>query len=67
MKVILEEAARIGCAQMRVQSFADRRPARIIWPGRHWEWATTIRERRLERSDSLDVDAREKWAVRLGQ
>ena len=36
---ILEKAARIGNAQMRVVSFNDRRPDRIVWPDRKWEWA----------------------------
>jgi hypothetical protein len=62
MKAILTEAARVGCVQMRVQAFADRRPDRIVWPGRHWEWAALRFENGdFERSDSLDVDAREKW------
>ena len=25
---------------MPVQSFADRRPDRLAWPDRRWEWAT---------------------------
>jgi hypothetical protein len=39
MTRILEDAARIGNAQMRVQSFADRRADRIVWPAKQWEWA----------------------------
>jgi hypothetical protein len=39
MRHILEEAAEIGNAQMRVQSFADRRPDRVVWPDRQWQWA----------------------------
>ena len=39
MAGILEQAARIGNGQLRVQSFADRRPDRVVWPDRHWEWA----------------------------
>ena len=62
MTAILERAARIGSAQMRVQSFADRRPDRVVWPGRQWEWAALRFENGdFERVDSLDVDAREKW------
>jgi hypothetical protein len=62
MRHILEEAARIGNAQMRVQSFADRRPDRVVWPERQWEWAAL----RFENGDFdtpgyVDVDAREKW------
>ena len=47
MKTILEKAAKIGNAQMRVQSFADRRPDRVVWKDRYWEWVGLRRERRL--------------------
>ncbi len=62
MRGILENAARIANAQMRVQSFDDRRPDRIVWPDRRWEWASL----RYEDGDfntaaHLDLDAREKW------
>lgn len=62
MKGILEKAAKIANAQMRVQSFADRRPERIVWPDRQWEWASL----RFEDGDFnteyyLDTTAREKW------
>src|SRR5262249_59358082 len=41
MKRILETAAKIANAQMRVQSFADRRSDRVVWSDRKsWEWAT---------------------------
>jgi hypothetical protein len=40
MKGILEKAAVMANAQMRVQSFADRRPDRVAWPDRKWECAT---------------------------
>ena len=33
MRGILTRAAVIGHAQLRVQSFADRRPDRVVWPG----------------------------------
>ena len=62
MRSILERAAVMGSAQMRVQSFADRRPDRIVWPGRHWEWAALRFENGdFERAASVDTDAREKW------
>jgi len=62
MTRILERAARIGNAQMRVQSFADRRPDRVVWPGRQWQWAALRFENGdFERPDSLDLEAREKW------
>ncbi len=59
---ILERAAQIANAQLRVQSFADRRPDRLVWPGTQWQWAAL----RFENGDfdlphSVDVDAREKW------
>jgi hypothetical protein len=62
MKAILEEAARIGNAQMRVQAFADRRPDRMVWQDRQWQWAAL----RFEDGDfntgtHLDSEAREKW------
>jgi hypothetical protein len=61
-KHILEEAARVGNAQMRVQSFGDRRPDRIVWPDRKWQWASL----RYEDGDfnvagHTDLAAREKW------
>lgn len=62
MRGILEAAAQQGIAQMRAQSFADRRPERIVWPNRKWEWASL----RFEDGDFntayfLDTTAREKW------
>jgi hypothetical protein len=61
MQRILEQAAQIGNAQMRVQSFADRRPDRIVWQDRKWEWAAL----RFENGDFnaptyADLEAREK-------
>jgi hypothetical protein len=62
MAGILEQAARIGNGQLRVQSFADRRPDRVVWPDRHWEWAALRFENGdFYAADYLDVDAREKW------
>jgi hypothetical protein len=39
---ILERAAEAANAQLRVQSFADRRPNRVVWPGRQWEWPREV-------------------------
>jgi hypothetical protein len=62
MTAILENAARIGNAQLRVQSFADRRPDRVAWPGAQWEWASLRSENgAFEVDGQLDVVAREKW------
>lgn len=62
MKRILEQAAQIANAQMRVESFADRRSDRIVWKDRQWEWAAL----RFEDGDFntptyADLDARDKW------
>ena len=62
MKSLLARAARAGLAQLRAQSFADRRPDRVVWPGRQWEWAALRFENGdFERRDSTDTEAREKW------
>jgi hypothetical protein len=62
MKKILESAAKIACAQMRVQSFADRRPDRVMWKNRKWEWATLRPENgTFDTPTYKDLDAREKW------
>lgn len=59
---ILERAAQIANTELRVQSFADRRPDRLVWPGTQWQWAALRFENGdFDRPDSVDVDAREKW------
>jgi hypothetical protein len=62
LKGILEKAAKIANAQMRVQSFADRRPDRVVWPDRKWEWAGLRPENGdFDAANYVDLDAREKW------
>ena len=62
MTHILEQAAVAGNAQMRVQSFADRRPDRIVWPDRKWEWVGLRYENGdFDLPDRVDVEAREVW------
>jgi hypothetical protein len=62
MKHILERAAQMGHAQMRVQSFADRRPDRVVWRDRTWEWAALrFEDGDLDAATYVDLDAREKW------
>ena len=39
MRSLFERAAGSANAQMRVESFADRRPDRVVWTDRQWEWA----------------------------
>jgi hypothetical protein len=62
MRDILQEAARIGNAQLRVQAFADRRPDRVVWPDRNWEWVGLRCENGdFATSSYTDLDARETW------
>lgn len=62
MTSILEEAARLGSGQLRVQAFADRRADRVAWPDAHWEWAALRQNERFASDDGyIDVTAREKW------
>jgi hypothetical protein len=62
MQGILVKAAQIANDQMRVQSFADRRPDRVAWPDRKWEWATLRPENgTFDTATYKDLEAREKW------
>lgn len=62
MTRILEEAAKIGNAEMRVQSFADRRPDRVVWPDHKWEWVGLRFENGdFDAASYVDLDARETW------
>ena len=62
MTRILEQAAKTGLAQMKVQAFADRRPDRIAWADRKWEWAALRPENgTFDMPTYADLDAREKW------
>lgn len=62
MRGILEKAAKMANAQMRVQSFADRRPDRQAWSDRKWEWATLRPENgTFDLPNYRDLTAREKW------
>lgn len=47
---------------MLVSAFASRRPDRMVWSGRAWEWAGLRPENgSFERPGSLDVEARDRW------
>lgn len=62
MRTLLDEAARVANAQMRVQAFADRRPDRQVWPDRHWQWASLrFEDGDFNTAGRLDTEAREKW------
>lgn len=62
MTKILERAAADADAQMRVQSLANRRADREVWPGSKWEWVTLRPENpNFEIDGHTDVEAREVW------
>ncbi|SEL13424.1 DUF1254 domain-containing protein [Streptacidiphilus jiangxiensis] len=62
MAQILTEAARQGRDEMLVSAFASRRPDRIAWPDRTWEWVGLRPENgTFERQGSLDVEAKDRW------
>ncbi|MFB7873850.1 DUF1214 domain-containing protein [Nocardia sp. NPDC056064] len=59
---ILTDAARRGHLHLCVQSFADRRPDRVVWPDSRWEWAVLRPENgTFDTGDYVDLYAREKW------
>lgn len=62
MTAILEKAAKIANAQMRVESFDDSRPDRIVWPDRKWEWAALrFEDGDFNTPNYADLYARDKW------
>ncbi len=62
LQSLLETAARTAVAQLRVQSFADRRPDRIVWCDRQWEWAALrFEDGDFNAATHVDLPAREKW------
>jgi hypothetical protein len=62
MTRILEQAAKTACAQMRAEAFADRRPDRIVWSDRQWEWAALRFENgTFDTADYRDTYALDKW------
>lgn len=59
---ILEKAAKVANAQMRVESFGDRRPDRIVWPDRKREWvALRFEDGDFNTDNYRDLYARDKW------
>jgi hypothetical protein len=52
----------VGRDEMMVSAFASRRPDRVVWPDRTWEWVGLRPENGcFERDGSLDVEARDRW------
>ncbi len=62
MKRILTRAAKAGLAQLRVESFDDRRPDKVVWQDRKWEWAALRFENgAFDTPNYTDNYARDKW------
>jgi hypothetical protein len=62
MRDILLRAAQMGHAQLCVQSFADRRADRVVWPATTWEWAVLRPENgTFDAASYADNYARQKW------
>jgi hypothetical protein len=59
---VLTRAAREGRDEMLVAAFASRRPDRVVWEDRAWEWVGLRPENAdFERAASLDLEARDRW------
>jgi hypothetical protein len=62
MASLLTRAAAAGRDEMLVSAFASRRPDRMAWPDRRWEWVGLRPENgAFERPGSLDVEAKDRW------
>jgi len=62
LTAILEKAAKQGNAQLRVESFGDRRADRVVWPDRKWEWAALrYEDGDFNTANYADLYARDKW------
>jgi hypothetical protein len=65
MTSILKDAANKANAEMRVNSYANREPKRIVWNDRNWEWAP-LRQLNATTKDLgvasfLDLQAMDNW------
>jgi hypothetical protein len=59
---LLTRAAELGCDEMLVSAFASRRPDRMAWPDRAWEWVGLRPENgAFAREGSLDLEAKDRW------
>jgi hypothetical protein len=62
MTAILERAAKDGRDQMLVSSFNSRRPDRLAWRDRRWEWASLVYDNGdFETRSGIDLEARDRW------
>jgi hypothetical protein len=60
-KQLLAEAARVGAAIARANSFASRDPAARVYPDRRWEWAFVGGSATWDEQGYLNVDHRAAW------
>ena len=61
-RALLEQAAKIGRAEMLVAAFASRRDDRVAWSDRRWEWVGLVPENGdFEVEYGVDAEARDRW------
>ncbi len=62
MRGILERAAKAGRDQLLVAAFDSRRPDRVTWSDRKWEWlGLTPNSADFQTASGLDLEARDRW------
>jgi hypothetical protein len=62
MRGILERAAKAGRDQLLVAAFDSRRPDRMTWADRKWEWiGLTPNSADFQTAAGLDLEARDRW------
>jgi len=62
---ILQKAANIALAELKVNAFANREPERLVWNDRNWEW-TPLRQfnattKDLGTGSFLDMQGMDNW------
>ncbi len=57
-RALLEEAAKVGGALARVNSYASQDPARMIYPDRQWQWGFLGGSHNFDADGYLDLDRR---------
>jgi len=65
-KQILEEAAHIALAEMRINSYDNRRPEVVVWQDRNWEWVPMRQLSNVTKDYGipafLDLEATDHWS-----
>ncbi|WP_254511040.1 DUF1254 domain-containing protein [Anatilimnocola floriformis] len=61
-KKMLTAAAKAGRDQMLAAAFASRRPDRLAWDDRKWEWVGLVPgSAQFETASGIDLEARDRW------